>query len=151
MELPPQKFREIVFQLLYSLDGSGSAEAELIPFLMAELSVSKKNVKLAYEKASTIWKMQAELDAIIKEKSQNYSLERIKTVEKNVLRLALYELLIEKTLSAKIIISEAHRLARKFSTVEGASFVNAVLDGEKDEKDNACESSVSTPERDLAE
>lgn len=131
MEFPPQKFREIVFQLLYSLDISGSAEAELIPFLMQELSVSKKHVRAAYDKATSIWKQQEQLDHIIGEKSKEYSIERIKTVEKNVLRLALFELLIEKELNTKIIISEAHRLARKFSTIEGASFVNALLDSLK--------------------
>lgn len=128
MSFPPQKFREIVFQLLFSFDASGQAEEELIPFLMAELTISKKNVKLAYQKALNIWQEREYLDRTIGEHSKEYSLERIKSVEKNALRLALYELLIEKQLNKKIIISEAHRLARKFSTLEGASFVNAILD-----------------------
>lgn len=128
MEFSPQKFREIVFQLLFSIDGSGAPEAALIPFLMKELTVSKKHVSAAYEKANAIWMKVEFLDRIIEENSKEYSLERIKTVEKNVLRVALYELLIEKKLNEKILISEAHRLARKFSTLEGASFVNALLD-----------------------
>lgn len=128
MEFSPQKFREIVFQLLYALDANGTTEGELVPFLMRELLVTKKNVTAAYEKATHIWNQHALLDQIIGENSRDYSFERIKTVEKNVLRLALYELLIEKELNTKIIISEAHRLTRKFSTVEGASFVNALLD-----------------------
>ena len=144
MEFPPQKFREIVFQLLYSMSGSGSAEAELIPFLMRELAVTKKHVSSAYEKAKKIWHMQAELDQAIAAKSKEYSLDRIKTVEKNVLRLAFYELLIEKELDQKIVIAEAHRLARKFSTLEGASFVNAILDTTHDG------SAISTPEGDKA-
>lgn len=128
MEFSPQKFREIVFQLLYALDANGNPEGELVPFLMRELAVTKKNVTAAYEKATHIWNRHALLDQIIGENSRDYSFDRIKTVEKNVLRLALYELLIEKELNTKIIISEAHRLTRKFSTVEGASFVNALLD-----------------------
>jgi transcription antitermination protein NusB len=132
MEFPPQKFREIIFQLLYSMDGSGSAEAELIPFLMRELTVSKKHVSAAYEKAKKIWQQRNTLDQLIAEKSREYSLDRIKTVEKNVLRLAFYELVVDKELSEKIIISEAHRIARKFSSLEGASFVNAVLGTQDD-------------------
>jgi N utilization substance protein B len=132
MEFPPQKFREIVFQLLYSMDGSGSAEAELIPFLMRELTVSKKHVSAAYEKANKIWQQRSTLDRMIAEKSRDYSLDRIKTVEKNVLRLAFYELAFDKELDEKIIISEAHRIARKFSSLEGASFVNAVLGTQDD-------------------
>jgi transcription antitermination protein NusB len=147
MEFPPQKFREIVFQLLFSLDASETAEAELIPFLMRELAVTKKHVSAAYEKALNIWKQHEQLDGIIKEKSQQYSLNRIKTVEKNVLRLALYELLIEKGVNTKIIISEAHRLTRKFSTPEGASFVNALLDSLEIEDG----SSLPSPEREKAQ
>jgi transcription antitermination protein NusB len=128
MHLPAPKFRELVFQLLFSFDANGEEEVELIPFLMRELSISKKHVSAAYEKGRAIWRYCEQLDHIIVENSKEYSLERIKSVEKSVLRLALYELLIEKELTAKIIISEAHRLTRKFSTVEGASFVNALLD-----------------------
>jgi N utilization substance protein B len=146
MEFPPQKFREIVFQLLYSMDGSGSAEAELIPFLMRELTVTKKHVSAAYEKAKKIWQHHAELDTVIAARSRDYSFERIKTVEKNVLRLAFFELLIEKELDQKIVISEAHRLTRKFSTLEGASFVNAVLDRSQDDG-----SALSTSEGDKAQ
>jgi transcription antitermination protein NusB len=147
MEFSPQKFREIVFQLLYSLDVSGSAEEELIPFLMRELAVSKKHVSAAFKKAEKIWGQRSLLDPIIGKNSQEYSFGRIKTVEKNVLRLALYELLIEKERNRKIIISEAHRLARKFSTVEGASFVNALLDSLEIENG----STLPTPERETAQ
>ena|ERR1700733_5413607 len=129
MELPPQKFREIVFLLLFSLDACKEVESELVPFLMQELSVSKKHVAAAFEKALNIWKQLELLDRVLCEESKEYSFDRIKTVEKNVLRVALYELLIEKELNTKIIISEAHRLTRKFGTIEGASFVNALLDG----------------------
>jgi N utilization substance protein B len=127
MELPAQKFREIVFQLLFSLDASGENEGDVIPFIMRELGVSKKYVASAYSKAALIWKEVPKLDPLIVQVTKEYSLERIKTVEKNVIRLALYELLIEKELPRKIIFSEAYRLARKFSTFEGASFVNAIL------------------------
>jgi transcription antitermination protein NusB len=147
MEFSPQKFREIVFQLLYSLDVSGSAEEELIPFLMGELAVSKKHVSAAFKKAEAIWEQRGLLDPLIGENSQEYSFGRIKIVEKNVLRLALYELLIEKGLNRKIIISEAHRLARKFSTIEGASFVNALLDSL--ERENG--STLPAPERETAQ
>lgn len=139
MDLSPQKFREIVFQLLFSFENSEGTD-EIIPFLMRELSISKKHIRAAYERAQKIWEHHEMLDRHITEKSREYSFVRIKSVEKTVLRLAFYELLIEKKLTSKIIISEAHRIAKKFSTLEGASFVNAVLDQESDG------SAVSPPE-----
>ena len=143
MEFPPQKFREIVFQLIFSFDAGGGAEGEIIPFMMRELAVSKKNVSAAYAKAQAVWSHREELDGVIEKQTQAYSLERIKTVEKNILRFAFYELLIAKELKAKIIISEAHRLARKFSAIEGAAFVNAVLDSLEVTPEDTSSSSVS--------
>ena len=124
-------------------------EGELIPFIMRELAVSKKNVSAAYAKAQAVWQHREELDRIITQYSQAYSLERIKTVEINVLRLAFYELLIEKELNTKIIISEAHRLTRKFSAVEGAAYVNAVLDSL--EAKDASPPSLPSPEREATQ
>jgi N utilization substance protein B len=124
---PPQKFREIIFQLIFSFDMGGEMEAELIPFFMRELAVSKKHVSAAYFKAQTVWQQCEEIDRLIAGHAKGYTFERIKTVEKNVLRLAFYELLVEKKLDIKIILAEAHRLTRKFSALEGAAFVNAVL------------------------
>lgn len=147
MSFSPQKFREMVFQLLFSFDAQGEADQEIIPFLMAELAVSKKNVTNAYKKAQSIWRERAFLDQSIEENSKEYALDRIKTVEKNVLRVALYELLLEKELNKKVIISEAHRLARKFSTLEGASFVNALLDT----LEKKYESPLPTPEMQTVE
>jgi N utilization substance protein B len=137
MTFPFQKFREMVFQLLFSIDMNGGAEEELIPFLMQELAVSKKHVRAAYAKALEIWGQKEFLDAIIGKQAQAYAFERIKSVEKTVLRLALYELLIEKELNLKMVIAEAHRLTRKFGSIEGASFVHALLDSVEKREDVA--------------
>lgn len=149
MEFSPQKLREMVFQFLFSFDMGGEPEGDLIALLMRELAVSKKQASIAHSKAKTIWQHREELDVIIARYSKEYSLDRIKTVERNVLRLAFYELLIEKALTPKIIISEAHRLTRKFSAVEGAAYVNAVLDSLKTGSESN-ESSFSPPEREVA-
>lgn len=128
MSFSQQKFREMTFQLLFSLDMGDCLEEDLIPFLMSELTVSKKNVRTSLEKARQIMEKRSELDAIISSISRDYALERIQRVERNVLRLALYEMIVEKELEEKIIISEALRLCRKFSTPESSSYVNAILD-----------------------
>jgi len=148
MDLAPQKFREIVFQLLFSLDMGSEQEATLIPFVMGELKVTKKYVREAFKKSNLIWQSKELLDQEISKRSKEYALERIKTVEKNVLRLALYELLIEKELNTKIILSEAHRITRKFGTKEGAAYVNALLDDSEPKDEQAA--TLSTPEEEAS-
>ncbi len=69
-----------------------------------------------------------EIDALITRFSLSYQFDRIARVEKNVLRLGVYELCFSESMPPKVAIAEAIRLTRKFSTAESSSFVNAVLD-----------------------
>jgi len=133
MSFPTQKFNEMVFQLLFSLDMGDSLEGDLIPFLMRELSVTRKTVRAAYQKALLIFESREKLDQRIGEISKAYELERIQRVERNILRFAFFELWSETEESNEMIISEALRLTRKFSTKEATAFVNAILDTEINE------------------
>lgn len=129
MSLPQQKFREIAFQLLYSYDLGTENDEELIPLIMKQLAVTRKSVKEADQRVAKLRAILPDIDAIITKTSQSYSFERIQSVERNILRLGVYELLYDPELPPKVAISEAVRLARKFGSPEAAAFVNALLDG----------------------
>lgn len=128
MPLPPQKFREAVFQILYSSD-FGSEPEEMVPFMMEELKTTRKAMLEARGRVDHALTKQPEIDEIITTASTEYSFERISRVERTILRLGLYELLFDSTLPPKVVIAEAIRLCRKFGTPESAQFVNAILDG----------------------
>ncbi len=128
MTLSHQKFREIVLQLLYSQEVAHPGEELVIPLMMNELSVPKSQVKLAYDKVLKIDGLTSEIDPLITSVSTSYDIERIQLVTKMILRLAIYELLFEKEVPPKVIIAEAIRLSRKFSSPESAAFVNAIVD-----------------------
>lgn len=135
MPLPQPKFREIVLQLLYSYDMGHAVAEDMITLLMTELEVTKQSVVRADERVQQIRKRLPELDAQIAEVSQSYAFERIQSVERNVLRLGVYELLYDDTIPKKVAIAEALRLARKFGSPEAVAFVNAVLDTIAKKKD----------------
>lgn len=126
MPLSPQKFREIVFQLIYSDDFG--ADADVIEMLMAQLSVTKRIVREACSAKDKILERKKEIDDLIRIHSQSYEFERIPRVERNVIRLGVYELLFSKEVPPKVVIAEAIRLSRKFASAEAATFVNAILD-----------------------
>lgn len=128
MVLSNQKFREIVLQLLYSQEVGHPNETHLIELMMNELAVSKKNVRLAYEKTQKILTNLPKIDALISSVSATYDLNRIQIVTKNILQLALFEMFFDHQVPPKVAIAEAIRLSRKFNTPESASFVNAILD-----------------------
>src|SRR5947209_6907731 len=106
MSLSPQKFREIVFQILYSHDIGHPEDDAILELMMGELAVSKKNVKTALEKADKISRHD-EIDPLIASVSTSYTFERIQAVTRNILRLAVYELFFEKEAPPKVVIAEA--------------------------------------------
>ncbi len=128
MALSQQKFREIVFLSLYSYDSGKGTEEDVIPLLMNELAVTRRSVKEAQHKVLEIQSQLPEIDPLIAKISTSYDFNRIQTVELNILRLGVFELLYDAKIPPKVAISEAMRLTRKFATPAAAAFVNAVLD-----------------------
>lgn len=128
MAIPIQKLREAVFQLLYSMEFHKSSDDELMHMLMQELKITKKNASLALEKTKKIVAHQEQIDTLMKAQVESYEISRIHSVERTILRLAIYECIVEKSLPLEIAIAEAKRLVRKFSTQDAEAFVQAILD-----------------------
>lgn len=128
MALPPQKFREIVFQILYCQDMGHAQEKDIIELIMHELAVTKKNVLLGQERVKDILTHKNEVDEVIGRTALSYDFERIQSVERNILRLSCFEILFDTAIPPVVAIAEGVRLAKKFGTPESASFVNAILD-----------------------
>lgn len=127
--LPPRKSREIILQMLYSLDMEGSKE-QLISLMMKEIAISKKKALLAADEATSILEKKNIIDPIIYKNTEKGLTGHIQKLEYNILRLAIYEYYLkgDSNLNHKIIITEAVRLTNKFSNAEATSFINAVLD-----------------------
>ena len=125
MAVPQRKLREIVFQIVYSRDFNENLNVKAIG---EKLKVTKKDMRLAHDKLERIVPQLSEIDRLISEASTGYDLSRIAAVERNILRLGVFELLYDDDIPPKVALSEAIRLCRKYSTPEGGSFVNGVLD-----------------------
>lgn len=128
MTLPQQKYRELILQLLYGYEQGPQDDKQFRELMMKELKVTKRHVREAQERVALIRAEIPRIDHLLSETSSAYDLHRIQSVERNVLRLGVFEILVDDSIPPKVAISEAIRLARKFSTPEAACFVNAVLD-----------------------
>ncbi len=128
MNLPQAKFREVVFQMLYSKLQGEPGDKEIVDLLMRELKITRKAAKQALERVEAILAKTEELDAAIRQVSTSFEFERIQATEKAVLRLGLYEMLHDEEIPPKVAITEGMRIARKFSSAEASGFVNAILD-----------------------
>jgi N utilization substance protein B len=71
------------------------------------------------------------LDAAIAEAATNWRFDRIAAVDRNILRIAAYELMMEPQTPPSVVIDEAIEMAKRFSEAEAPSFVNGVLDAVK--------------------
>ena len=128
MQLPRRKQREILLQFMFSWEVSeGLFIGSSTDLMMESLEVSKKNLLSVEGKLQEIIDHVNEIDDTIAKASIEYALDRISLIDKNILRIAIFELLFEKE-EPKIVIEEALRLSKKFSSPEAVSYVHAIVD-----------------------
>jgi transcription antitermination factor NusB len=70
-----------------------------------------------------------EIDSMIRGQADNWRLERMPAVDRNILRLAIYEMLYERDTPKLVVVDEAIELAKKFGSEQSGRFVNGLLDG----------------------
>jgi N utilization substance protein B len=83
-----------------------------------------------------------EIDELIKRRAEHWRISRMAVVDRNILRLAIYEFLFESDTPKTVIINEALEIARRFSTFEATQFINGILDAIK--RDLEAEQAAST-------
>jgi transcription antitermination protein NusB len=124
-----RKSRELALQMLFQCEqGKHAPEHVLSTFLRAHKADPEV---LAFARElfqGTMAEIQS-LDCLIREQAANWRLERMAAVDRNLLRLALYELLHHPETPAAVVIDEALEIAHRFSGDESVEFVNGVLDG----------------------
>jgi transcription antitermination protein NusB len=123
-----RKARELALQMLFQWEVGKHQPAEVLSTFLREQTLDPEVERFArglFE--GTVAEVSA-LDVRIREQSRNWRPERMAAVDRNVLRVALYELLNSDTPPA-VVINEALEIVRRFSGGEGVEFVNGVLDG----------------------
>ncbi|WP_224249485.1 transcription antitermination factor NusB [Hyalangium gracile] len=125
--------RERALQALYQLEmaeGSSSSEA-LASAWSASAEEGKPDpdaVKFAQELVEGVRAHQAEIDQLIEKHSHNWRLDRMSRIDRNVLRLGVFELKYRPDIPKKVSINEAVELGKNFGTEESSAFVNGLLD-----------------------
>jgi transcription antitermination factor NusB len=121
--------REWALQFLYQADFVGGRSPEELAGFWAHFHPEGPGVP-AYLRAlvAGVAAHQEELDALIARHSEHWRLERMTVVDRNLLRLAAYELLYEAKIPPKVVINEAVELAKQFGSEDSGAFVNGILD-----------------------
>lgn len=134
-----RKGREAAFQLMYQIDLSGLPYGSVQAEFWSQMGVPHASRDFAESLVVGLLSKLTEIDELISSNSHNWKIHRMNSVDKNVLRMGVYELLYCKETPTKVIINEAIEIGKKFGTGESSSFINGILDkiakaNRKDEK-----------------
>lgn len=122
------KAREYALQMLYEAEASGVPMAEVLPHFWRDAIVPDEVRQFAQRLACGAEAARAEIDALLMQSLDNWRLERLALVDRNVLRLAAFELLKEAATPPIVVIDEAIELAKRFGGEDSGQFVNGILD-----------------------
>ncbi len=122
------KAREIAVQFLYQLDLRGVEVMDHLTEFVHGESEEKEVREFATRLASGSRRIQKEADERLREVTRNWDLGRMATIDRNILRMAVFELLHCPDIPPKVTINEAIEIGKKFSTANSGAFINGILD-----------------------
>ena len=120
--------RELALQLMYQLDLRGDEILDEVNESLAPGAGDPEMLDFARELIHGCREKRAEIDRQIEEVAKNWQLKRMAAIDRNILRLATYELLYREDIPPLVTINEAIDIAKKFSTKNSGPFVNGILD-----------------------
>jgi transcription antitermination protein NusB len=122
-----RKSREFALQMLFEWDMTRQKPALVEQHFWKSARAAQETRQFAHQLFEGAVSQADATDALVGELSENWRFDRLATVDRNILRLAIYELRCG-TAPAKVVIDEALELAKKFSSAEAPAFLNGVLD-----------------------
>lgn len=145
--------REAAVQFLYQTDlNAGQAAGENADFWELRVGSDKKAASagtrvFAEQLVAGVQTNATEIDDRIKKYAANYELHRIAAVDRNILRVAIYEMLFCPDIAPVIAINEAIEIAKRFGTEKSGGFVNGILDRVKAELNRPAREALVPPSR----
>ncbi len=122
-----RKARRLALQALYEVNSAGHEVEEVVTRLLADERLSAENGAFVRELVSGVIQNKEKIDLNIKNFAPAWPIEQISVVDRNILRLAIFEVLLDNKVPVKVAINEAVELAKVFGGDSSSRFVNGVL------------------------
>ena len=120
--------RELAMQALFYMDMRNNVSARMLERFCANFKPPKKNQALFMKLVNGVMEARGELDALIEKFSKNWDINRMSCVDRNVMRIAVFELVYCDDIPPKVSINEAVDIGKKFGTEESGAFINGIMD-----------------------
>jgi N utilization substance protein B len=122
------KAREIALQYLYQVDITKNHTEDTLRDFIGHFVEDKDVVPYAQDLINGVYEHLHRIDELIEAASENWSVSRMSTTDRNILRIATYELVFKPDIPYKVAINEGIELAKKFGSPRFPAFANGVLD-----------------------
>lgn len=122
------KAREIALTLLYQIELSKADFATALAKYLEQYPQKQEVIDFSSLLVEGVCKNLATIDSLIKKYAKNWGIERMAVIDRNILRLACFELTSLDDIPPKVSINEAIELAKRFGDMDSARFVNGILD-----------------------
>jgi N utilization substance protein B len=120
--------REIAMQALFYMDMRNDVSIEMLERFCDNFSPSPKTQPFFFKLVNGVMEAKEELDDLIERFSRNWGIKRMSGVDRNVMRIAVFELIYCDDIPPKVSINEAVDVGKKFGTEESGAFINGILD-----------------------
>lgn len=124
-----RKARELALQMLFEHDVAKTAPSDMFQRSEDLQNASEGQRDFTKRLVSGTLEHRDALDALISRQADHWRLMRMPIVDRNILRMALFELLHEPETPRPVVIDEALEIAKRFSTPRSSQFINGILDG----------------------
>lgn len=120
--------RELAMQALFYMDMQKDASEEMLEDFCGCFCPSKKSRPFLIKLVTGVLETKGRIDALVERFSQNWQISRMSCVDRNVMRIAVYEMLYCDDIPPKVSINEAIDIGKKFGTQESGAFINGIMD-----------------------
>jgi transcription antitermination protein NusB len=122
-----RKSRILALQALYEIDSVGREPDMVIERGLKEVEITKENSDFLRELVNGTVRNKEEIDKQIRELAPSWPIDQLAMVDRNILRLAIFEILYDNKVPVKVAVNEAVELAKTFGSENSAKFINGVL------------------------
>jgi N utilization substance protein B len=120
--------REVALQVLYGIDLTGEDPKVAFERAIESFSLTPETSDFALSLVRGVVESRERLDTLIGQVSEHWRLDRMSVVDRNILRLAAYELAHAPDVPTRVVLDEAIEIAKAFGTEASPAFINGVLD-----------------------
>jgi N utilization substance protein B len=140
-----RRSRELAMQALYQMEMIQDHSKEAVELFCKHFGVTENVKPFFLRLVEGVKKVQHEIDPLIKSFSENWKISRMSRADRNIMRIAVYELLYCDDIPPKVSINEAIDIGKKYGTEDSGPFINGILDSIRISLEKENQSSIINP------